>query len=104
MKVELYLIILVKLIAERDYLLAKTDKVYSRSTKYTSLNPTFVVTNPDVASMIEESLFKKMTGIPVFGTNIPLIVKKSPALILLPDYIVIFDASELLPNTKLTLS
>jgi hypothetical protein len=104
MKVELYLIFLVKLIAERDYLSVRVDKVYSRNTKYTSMNPKFIVTNSDVARMIEESLLKKMTGIPVFGTNIPLIEKKSPALILFPDYMIIFDVSELLPNTKLTLS
>jgi len=93
MKVELYLIVLVKMVAERDYLAVRVDKVYSRRTKYTSLNSQYVLTNSEVANMIEESLLKKMTGIPVFGTNIPIIDKKSPALILLPDYIIVFDVS-----------
>lgn len=43
--------------------------------------------------MIEDSLLKKMAGTPVFGTGLPLIEKKSPALILFPDYLIVFDSS-----------
>lgn len=89
----MYLVVLAKLIADRDSLSVRVDKAYSRSTKYVYMDPRFVVTNSDVAKMIEESLLKKMTGVPVFGTNLPLIEKKSPVLILQPNYLIIFDTS-----------
>ena len=87
------MITLVKIIAEREYLSFIIDKAYSRNTKYVSMNPKFVITNSDVALMIEDSLLNKMIGTPVFGSNLPLIEKKSPALILFPDYLVVFDTS-----------
>ena len=73
-----------------------TQKVYSRSTKYTAVKPNFRVTNPEVARMVEESLLRRMVGVAAFGTRIPLIQKKSPAVILMADYLLIFDSSELL--------
>lgn len=43
--------------------------------------------------MVEKSLLEKMIGVAVFGTKIPLIEKKSPGLVLMPDYMLVYDLS-----------
>jgi len=43
--------------------------------------------------MIQNSLLESLVGLSAFGTSLPLIEKKRAALILMPEYMIVFDSS-----------